>query len=98
MTAPEVKPATRGCSNYVHYRLILDTDVERCPSCGRILYRKPRSSCAAHSVYCCPDCFTQEEIAEFAWKRAGAYYHVGHDPEETPTETALAKKGNKPNE
>lgn len=46
MTAPvlEEKSVSR-CSNYVHYRLILDTSAERCPSCGRLLIRKPDWKC-----------------------------------------------------
>ena len=69
VTAPapaEVKPA-RGCSNYVHYRLAIDTNIERCPNCGGVLHRgAQKSKCRAHGTYACNQCFSFEEIAEFA--------------------------------
>ena len=58
-----------ACSNYIHYQLLLDTDVERCPNCGRKLWRSPRSKCSAHAVYACQDCFSAVQISEFTQQR-----------------------------
>ena len=64
MTVPA--PATRGCSNYVHYRLAIDTNVERCPNSDRKLWRQPPQKCAKHGVWWCPEgCFTPEQLAAF---------------------------------
>ena len=63
--APEVKPA-RGCSNYAHYRLAIDTNIERRPNCDRKLWRRPPQKCAKHGVWFCAEgCFTQEQFATF---------------------------------
>jgi len=43
--------------------------VERCPSCGRKLWRSPSSKCAAHAVYACQECFSAVQISEFAQQR-----------------------------
>jgi predicted RNA-binding Zn-ribbon protein involved in translation (DUF1610 family) len=73
---PEFKVPTTACSNYVHYQLLLDTDVERCPNCGRKLWRSPRSKCAAHAVYACHECYSIQEIVEFALKREFGGRHL----------------------
>ena len=63
--APEVKPAG-GCSNYAHYRLAIDTNIERRPNCDRKLWRRPPQKCAKHGVWFCAEgCFTQEQFATF---------------------------------
>lgn len=53
-----------------------------CVDCRRPLFPFPKNKCKAHAVYCCPDCFTVEEIAEFAWEKSGTAYDV---EDETPT-------------
>src|SRR6266436_181330 len=65
----ETREPEAACSNYIHYRLILDTTVERCPNCGRRLWRCPSSKCAAHAVYACQDCFSAVQISEFTQQR-----------------------------
>jgi predicted amidophosphoribosyltransferase len=50
------------CTIHSHYLLIKDTDAERCPNCGRKLWRRPPTTCARHSVHACGECFTEEEF------------------------------------
>ena len=59
--APSMTPT---CANFVHYRLILDTDVERCPNCGRKLWRSSPQKCSRHAVWCCPEpgCVSERDL------------------------------------
>jgi DNA-directed RNA polymerase subunit RPC12/RpoP len=49
------------CTNNFHY-LLMNTDAERCPICGRKLWRRPPTKCALHAVYACSECFTLEQF------------------------------------
>ena len=40
-----------------------------CVDCRRPLFPPPKSRCRNHSTYCCPECFTPEQIDEFAQER-----------------------------
>lgn len=44
-----------------------------CVDCRRPLFPFPKNKCKSHAVYCCPECFAPEEIAEFALQRSGRY-------------------------
>jgi len=57
----EVTPAP-PCTMHSHYLLIRDTDAERCPNCGRKLWRRPPTKCERHSVYACSECFSPEQF------------------------------------
>lgn len=51
-----------------------------CVDCRRPLFPFPKNKCCAHAVYCCPDCYTPEQIAEFAEQRKGrTYYDMDND-------------------
>src|SRR6266849_10631671 len=62
--AKEVTPAATYCTHHSHYLLILDTDAERCPTCGRKLWRRSPQKCVRHEVWHCPDCFSEKDIQD----------------------------------
>lgn len=41
-----------------------------CVDCRRLLFSTPKSRCLDHWTYCCPQCFTTEQIDDFAVQRA----------------------------
>ncbi len=53
-----------ACTMHTHYLLVRDTDVERCPTCGRKLWRSPPQKCSRHGVWFCaePGCFTENDL------------------------------------
>jgi len=55
------------CSHYTHLM-----DVQRglniCVTCRKKLYSRPRTWCAAHSLYLCPECFDAEQIEKFIFE------------------------------
>jgi hypothetical protein len=40
-----------------------------CADCRRPLFPAPKSRCREHSVYCCPECFTAEQVDKVALER-----------------------------
>jgi len=58
----EVTPAGKFCTKDSHYVLTRDTDADRCPTCGRKLWRSPPQKCSRHGVWHCPDCFSDKEL------------------------------------
>ena len=57
----EVTPATH-CTFHSHYLAIVNTDTERCPTCGRKLWRRSPQKCVHHDIWHCPDCFSEKDI------------------------------------
>jgi hypothetical protein len=56
---------TTPCSNHSHFLVIRDTDAERCPTCGRRLWRKSPQKCSRHGVWFCAEgCFTEAQLRE----------------------------------
>jgi hypothetical protein len=67
-TAPEsVKETGVHC-----YRVHIERAAQgftMCVDCRRPLYPAPKSKCRNHSVYACRECFSVEQISEFAQQR-----------------------------
>lgn len=55
-------PMAKLCTIHSHFLLIRDTDTERCPNCGRKLWRRPPTKCERHSIFACSECFSDEEF------------------------------------
>jgi predicted RNA-binding Zn-ribbon protein involved in translation (DUF1610 family) len=59
--AKEMTPEA-ACTMHSHYLLMINTDAERCPICGRKLWRSPPQKCSRHGVWHCPECFSEDDL------------------------------------
>ena len=64
------RPIKLDCNNHTHALLVADMNgPDRCPICFRTILRRPRTTCAKHSVHFCGECFTDEQLQQFLRQR-----------------------------
>ncbi len=61
MNTPSIP--VKNCNNRTHLE-----DAARgltlCVECRKPLFHRPKQKCAKHSVWHCPDCFSEEDLQE----------------------------------